>query len=304
MKKLALIVIIISLLPLVVKSQARVTNELKDRLKDQISFYDIQAEVKNYFAEKKLNLSPSDSLEKRSINRQFKFWNRWFYECESRLAPDGTVANWSKRMLEVDDALKTMLPQDDRAANSGWTLIGPTNVDVEDGIGRVLRLGFHPTNSQYIYAGTARGGLWRSTNGGTSWSSLSSFLPSLGVSGIEVSKTDPNDLYILTGEGDAWMSGGYTQKFGYTSYSNGVFKSTDGGSNWSQTAPFTQDTNQSRYVGFQLRQDPNNSSVYMAATSIGLYRTSNGASSWTAAQFYNANGKKISLLQETNAAIV
>ncbi len=282
-----IIIVIVSLLPSLLSAQARITNELKQRLDGKTQFDEIKSEVKSYYRQEKLKLSPIDSLQQRSVNRQLKFWSRWFYESESRLDPDGTVANWSKRMLEADDDL---MLDNNRAANSSWALVGPTNVNANDGIGRVLRLGFHPTNDQYIYAGAARGGLWLSTNGGTSWSSLSSFLPSLGVSGIEVNQTNPNTIYVLSGEGDAWLSGGYTSTYGYVSFCNGVFKSTDGGSNWSKTAEFSPGLDSTRYVGFQMRQDPNNSNTYIVATSAGIFRTTNGGSSWATSTFNDTGG--------------
>jgi hypothetical protein len=59
------------------------------------------------------------------------------------------------------------------------------------------------------------------------------------VSGIEVNQDNPNTMYILSGEGDAWLSGGFTTKYGYVSFSNGVFKSTDSGSSWTKTRIFS-----------------------------------------------------------------
>ncbi len=294
MKKLYIIAIIISIFPGHILSQARLTPELKQRLQNKTDFYEIRSEVKNYYYQKRSKLSPEDTMQRRFINRQLKFWNRWFYDSESKLEPDGSIANWSKRMYEAENAIRADASEqamnNDRAANSSWTLIGPTNVDVNDGIGRVLRLGFDPVNSQVFYAGAARGGLWKTSNGGTSWQSLSAYLPSLGVSGIEVNQDNPNTIYILSGEGDAWLSGGFTTKYGYVSFSNGVFKSTDGGSSWTKTAEFSPGIDTTQYVGFELRQDPTNSSVYIAATSEGVFRTGNGGGSWSTATFHDLDG--------------
>jgi hypothetical protein len=74
-------------------------------------------------------------------------------------------------------------------------LIGPSSTDIEDGIGRVLRMGFHPTITRYL----CRHCSWwtlRSQNAGTSWTNIASFLPSLGVSGIEVNKDNPDIIYV------------------------------------------------------------------------------------------------------------
>ena len=271
-------------------AQARMTPALRQRLEGKTDFYEIQQEVLDYFSTERAKLSPTDSLGRRFLNRQAKFWNRWLYDGESRLEPDGTIANWSKRMYEFEINASVHSGQQDRAANSSWSLIGPTTVDVEDGIGRVLRLGFHPTNSQIIYAGTAHGGLWRTQNAGASWSNIAAYLPSLGISGIEVNQDDPTTIYVLSGEGDAWLSGGFTFNYGYVSYSNGVFKSTDNGANWTKTAEFEPGINDESYVGFQMRQDPNNSNTYVVATSEGAFRTTNGGGSWTKPFFIDLDG--------------
>lgn len=294
MNKILILIFLSGILPLCASSQARVTPELKKALEGKTDFYEIKNVVRNYFSTERSKLSPTDTLGKRFLNRQFKFWNRWLYDGEGRLDHDGTVANWSKRMYEFELNAKASSVNLNRAANSSWSLIGPVTVDAEDGIGRVLRIGFHPTNSQIIYAGAARGGLWRSTTGGSSWANIAGYLPSLGISGIEINHDDPNTIYVLSGEGDAWLSGGYTSSYGYVSYSNGVFKSTDNGANWSKTAEFEPGIEDISYVGFQMRQDPNNSDTYVVATSQGVYKTTNGGASWTKPTFSDVNGNPIS----------
>ena len=294
-----LLLLVILFIPFALHSQARLTPELQEHLAGVKSFEETRDKILAFYTAKKRAVVPGDTSSIRYINRQLKFWNRWFYDNERHLQPDGTVANWSKRMLEIEKEFPTI--DASRAANSSWSLIGPTNVDEEDGIGRVLRLGFHPTNASIIYAGTANGGMWRSTNGGSSWANISSFLPTLGVSGIEISEADPNDIYVLSGEGDAWLSMGYTFDYGFVSYSNGVFKSTDGGTTWKETGHLFPGSDTTRFVGFQLRQDPNNANAYLAATSIGISRTTNGGSSWVPAVFESEGGSPISPL--TNSIV-
>ena len=119
-------------------AQARMTPALKERLSGKTDFYEIKSAVRNYFSEERARLSPTDSLGKRFLNRQFKFWNRWLYDAESKLEPDGTVANWTKRMYEAEMQENFHDQSNDRASNSSWSLVGPVTVDDEDGIGRVL----------------------------------------------------------------------------------------------------------------------------------------------------------------------
>ncbi|HNY02927.1 MAG TPA: hypothetical protein PKG48_10090, partial [Bacteroidales bacterium] len=129
-----------------------------------------------------------------------------------------------------------------------------------------------------IYVGTPAGGLWRTTNGGTSWSAVSTFIPSLGISGIVVSWADPNTLYILTGDGDGTLpaNNGLVYLAGYLRLSAGVLVSHDAGVTWEETGQLAA----TDFVGYQLAQSPTNSNVLIAATSEGIYRTTNGGSTW------------------------
>src|SRR5437868_6718637 len=72
-----------------------------------------------------------------------------------------------------------------QAAN--WSPIGPNVVPTNSGgLGRINCVVFDPTNSNTMYIGTACGGIWKSTDGGATWSSNTDFLPSLSISDIAV----------------------------------------------------------------------------------------------------------------------
>ncbi len=157
--------------------------------------------------------------------------------------------------------------------------------DVEEGIGRINRIAFDPSTAPTIYAGSSGGGLFKTTNSGISWSNVASFLPSLGISGIVV--VNSNTIYILTGDGDAQSAGGLTFKSGYIRYSVGVLKTTDGGTTWQSTAPFPGLANE-QYSGMQLTRDPNNTNILLAATTHGLFRTTNGGASWALCNIANS----------------
>ncbi|MES2882321.1 MAG: hypothetical protein V4676_09255, partial [Bacteroidota bacterium] len=125
----------------------------------------------------------------------------------------------------------------------------------------------------------AAGGLFVTNNAGVSWSNVGSFIPSLGISGIVVSHANANTIYVLTGDGDAESGGGFTFNRGYVRFSVGVLKSMDGGFSWQRTAAFPGLADE-RYTGFKLVQDPNNAAVLIAATSLGVFRTTNGGGTW------------------------
>ena len=85
-----------------------------------------------------------------------------------------------------------------------------------------------PDNPNVVYAGTPQNGLFVTTDGGTTWQS---------VSGVPVSQSDGNGNYPgITGiefDPALGVSGGKTNTIFAASYGNGVYESTNGGASWS-----------------------------------------------------------------------
>jgi photosystem II stability/assembly factor-like uncharacterized protein len=89
-----------------------------------------------------------------------------------------------------------------------WSFIGPAPVPLGQTSnsrvpvsGRTIAIAVHPTNPDIVYVGTAQGGLYKSTNGGTNWTNLFDFqLESLAIGAITIDPTDSNIVYIGTGE--------------------------------------------------------------------------------------------------------
>ena len=255
-------------------AQRALDADLQQRLAGKTKFYDIKATVNDYYDEKIRALSLADSSRKKMVLREAKFWNRHFYEGESRLNDDGVVANVTQKI--VDYLSTSHAASSLTTAYGNWSHIGPDNV--ASGIGRINRIAFHPSNSSVAYAGSAAGGLYKTTNEGISWANVGSFIPSLGISGIVVSHNNAEEVYVLTGDGDA-NNGGFNQDYGYIRYSVGVLKSRDGGATWNRTGTFPG-LETERYTAFQLAQDPNNANTLLAATSKGLFKTTDGGDTW------------------------
>lgn len=263
-------------------AQASYEAVLNQRLQGKTKFYDIKNTVEAYFDEQLSRLAPGDSLTRKGLGKQAKRWNRYFYESESRLNASGEIENAAAKIV---DYLSTgEAAQFTQSSSGSWSHVGPTNVS--SGIGRINRIAFDHTNPNMAYAGSAAGGMYKTTNNGSSWQNLGSFIPSLGVSGIVVSHNNAQIVYALTGDGDGYAGNGFNRKFGYIRYSVGVLKSNDGGQSWYRTAAFPGLEN-SRYVGYQLAQDPNDAATLIAATSRGLFKTTNGGISWTGCQTTN-----------------
>jgi len=171
------------------------------------------------------------------------------------------------------------------SSSSNWTNLGPqTSIPTNGGAGRVNCIVFDPTNSNTIYIGAPAGGLWKSNDGGTTWSSNTDELPnSIGVSALAIDPTNTNVMYLGTGDRDAGDT-----------YGVGILKTTDGGNTWNPTGlSFTTDQ---FYRISKIVLHPANSNTVIAAvrtpsaTVNGIYKSLDGGTTWTgkvAGKFYD-----------------
>ena len=91
--------------------------------------------------------------------------------------------------------------------------------------GRINDLEVHPTNNRIIYAGTAGGGVWKSNDGGTTFNPIfDDYCQSIGAVSLDPNNPD-NVIYVGTGE--TWPRNS-------VSVGDGLYKSVDGGSNWTK----------------------------------------------------------------------
>ena len=178
-------------------------------------------------------------------------------------------------------------------SSTKWTLIGPkpteTPYNVPIVAGRVTALAVDPMNSKVVYAGTADGGVWKTTDGGFHWTPMSDKQPSLAVGSIAIDPSNHSTIYVGTGE----------QNFSADSYFGaGILKSTNGGSTWTQikgpfAGVFSADGKfffgAAAHIG-AIAIDPENSLVILVAVEMDLsnnqnqtqvYRTEDGGTTWT-----------------------
>ena len=90
-----------------------------------------------------------------------------------------------------------------------WTPLGPAPIPngqttgVSQAVsGRVTNIVIHPTNENIVYVGTAQGGVYRTLDGGTSWTALTDDALSLANGAIALDPLDPTTLFVGTGEGN------------------------------------------------------------------------------------------------------
>ncbi|MBK8464726.1 MAG: hypothetical protein IPL32_02760 [Chloracidobacterium sp.] len=95
---------------------------------------------------------------------------------------------------------------------ASWAPIGPAPIPVNASTsysGRVSAIAVHPTNPDIVYVGTAQGGLYRSLNGGTTWTPLMDNTLTLAIGAVAISPSDPTTIFVGTGESTLCGSGCY-----------------------------------------------------------------------------------------------
>ncbi|HJX70670.1 MAG TPA: hypothetical protein VJ346_01925, partial [Bacteroidales bacterium] len=147
-----------------------------------------------------------------------------------------------------------------------WTQRGPGNVG-----GRTRTILVDPDDKTYKtwYAGSASGGIWKTTDGGLNWVDLSPDFPNLSTSALVMTESDHNIIYAGTGEG----YGGVGMVTG-----NGIFKSTDRGNTWTQL-PSTVLNDDFLYVNV-IVVEPSDENILIAGTNTGIYKSIDGGESW------------------------
>ena len=156
-----------------------------------------------------------------------------------------------------------------------WTSLGPQAISglstYGASAGRVTGLA---AQGSRVYAGTAGGGVWRSTDGGTTWTPLTDAQPTLAIGAIAVkfgATAAADTIYVGTGEGNHCQD---------CLPSQGIISSLNGGNTWSAAVnPLT-----GTYHFFGLAIDRTNAQHLMAATDVGLYELTNGGTTWTQRQ--------------------
>ena len=194
----------------------------------------------------------------------WKPFKRWEYMMSKRVSPTGERPSPDQDFKEYQKYFQTR--GNAKNTKGSWKELGPTRMPVKGvGLGRLNGLAFHPTDSNIIWAGAPAGGLWKTIDGGQSWYSNTDGLPTLGVSAIAVDYTNPDILYIGTGDRDANDAAGI-----------GVMKSIDGGQTW-QLSNIGMGN---KTVG-KLLIDPIDPNLLYAATSDGIFRTNDAGVTWT-----------------------
>lgn len=161
-----------------------------------------------------------------------------------------------------------------------WRALGPDRV-MYGGVataGRVSAIAIHPTEMNILYAGGAQGGVWRSDDAGVNWRPLTDQECSLAMGSIAIDPVNPDIIYAGTGE----------QHFsGDSYYGCGVLRSLDAGETWEQQG-VQEYVNKGRGGGARIARvvidretaGSATSTTVLAASTFGLFRSTNSGASW------------------------
>ena len=140
--------------------------------------------------------------------------------------------------------------------------------------GRINDVEVHPTNSRIVYAGSAGGGVWKSTDAGTSFNPIfDEYCQSIGTVALDPNDPD-NTIYVGTGE--TWTRNS-------VSVGDGLFKSNDGGANWKRIG-----FENSERIANVIVNPENSKEIYVGVLGAlwsdseerGVYKTSDGGETW------------------------
>lgn len=176
-----------------------------------------------------------------------------------------------------------------------WRNIGPFRG------GRANAIAGSPVDPMVYYVGYTGGGIGKTDDGGTTWKNISDGFFKVGSIGdIAVCETDPNVIYVGTGE--------HAVRGVMTSYGDGVYKSTDGGKTWKNIG-----LEKTRHISDVIVHPNNSDIVYVAAQGTvhganadrGIYKSIDGGTTWKKTLFVDENTGASSLSMDmTNPRIL
>lgn len=140
--------------------------------------------------------------------------------------------------------------------------------------GRVIDLAVNPENYSEYYVAVASGGVWKTQNAGNTYIPLFDQQPSFSIGCVTIDPNNPHTVWVGTGENNSQRS---------VAYGDGVYRSNDGGSSWTNMG-----LKNSEHIG-KILVDPRNSDVvYVAAQGPlwgpggdrGLFKSTDGGKTW------------------------
>ncbi|MEZ5293844.1 MAG: hypothetical protein R2745_22365 [Vicinamibacterales bacterium] len=159
-----------------------------------------------------------------------------------------------------------------------WRAIGPAVMG-----GRIDDVAVDERHPSTIYVGSASGGVWKTTNAGTTWTPIFEHQGTSSIGDIALTPANPSLVWVGTGEPNNRQS---------STFGDGVYKSLDGGTTWTHMG-----LAETQHIGRVLIDPVDNDIVYVAALGKlwgpsderGVYKTTDGGRTWAKVKFVDAD---------------
>jgi photosystem II stability/assembly factor-like uncharacterized protein len=262
---------------------------------DGANFFKIVKTTRSFF-----NNTQSKSTVKST--KQKKQFERWVYYWKDRVNKDGTFPTETLGYFNagiLDDNGKVIVSSNENKSAEIWQNIGPQENPIPNGYSNFPQLGRlnaflrikHPTDraKDVLFVGAPSGGIWKSTNNGTTWSAKTDFLAGIGVTDIKTAPTTTfanyttKPIYVSTGDYD----GGNVRSIG-------VLKSIDGGETFLSTG-LSHDISEGKSSSQLIVSDDN---TVIVGENRFIKKTTNGGTTWANiydAGFLNANFGRVAV---------
>lgn len=223
---------------------------------ENVNFFEVQKEAEKYFANRD-----------KGKGSGYKHWKRWEYIHKREIDDQGFVISPKQVRSERTQFMNWWNAEQAKFKGNGnkslsgnWVTLGPDDWNRTSGwnpgVGRIVCIEIDDNNPNHIYIGSPTGGLWKTTNGGTTWSVLTDDFPVMDIWSVEMDPTNSNIVYMGLANGE-------------------ILKTTDGGATWNITADFLSGRVRTILV------NPNNPNIIIATNTFNIYRSTNGGATWT-----------------------
>ncbi|WP_047547916.1 T9SS type A sorting domain-containing protein [Psychroserpens sp. Hel_I_66] len=256
----------------------------------------------------------------------YKPYKRWEYQALRQMDENGMLPSPEFYFNELEN-YNNYLNENFASARTtvgSWEQLGPTSWNATSGwnpgVGRITSIAVEPANPSHIIAGADTGGVWRSIDGGLSWTVLTDNLSNLNVSALTIHPTinttyfwgsNSGTIFISTDSGSTWnfladigngnvnkilIDPSNTNKMYCSVQGGGIFKSINGGLNWTLINPAAT-------IGFDVEFKPDGTYSTIYATGNEVFVSTNSGNSWTSIPGFN-NGPKMIGVSAENPEVV
>ena len=226
------------------------------------------------------HISPKTKLETKHEPS-----DRFFIQ---RLGEDGkfSINAYTAALEQVHTQVQT---RTEEGFDENWVTQGPANIGA-----RINTIAINPNDENIIYVGFSEGGVFKTTNGGSTWNPIFDDQPFLSIGDIALDPNDPNIVYV--GTGDPNISG-------LPFIGNGVYRSMNGGETWTHLGLATQ-----RIVSKIIIDPTNANTIYTATMGLpfernsdrGVYRSTDNGDSWEQVLFVSDSTGVIDMVINPN----